>query len=326
MNLYKEYHLQFDKVLNHFIEELNISPNSLYEPMRYIFSLGGKRIRPLLVYIANDLFNGNTSHADSPALAVEIFHNFSLIHDDIMDNAPLRRGKKTIHETWNTNVAILSGDALLIKAYQQLILAKQDCIAELISVFNKTALEVCEGQQFDMDFEQQNNVSLDAYMQMITLKTAVLLGAALKMGAITAKASSADAEHIYQFGKNLGIAFQLQDDLLDVFGNPDKFGKQVGGDIVSNKKTWLLIRALQDASAKDRAVLEKWINQKQFSVEEKVTAFKSIYEKLNIKEKVENETKQYFEFAKSNLHAINANNIKKDKLLSFAENIMNREN
>jgi len=294
--------------------------------MRYIFSLGGKRIRPLLVYIANDLFNGNKNHADAPALAVEIFHNFSLIHDDIMDNAPLRRGKKTIHETWNSNVAILSGDALLIKAYQQLILAKQDCSAELISVFNKTAIEVCEGQQLDMDFEQQNNVSLDAYMQMITLKTAVLLGAALKMGAITAKASSADAEHIYQFGKNLGIAFQLQDDLLDVFGNPDKFGKQVGGDIVSNKKTWLLIRALQDASATDRAILEKWIHQKQFSVKEKVAAFKSIYEKLNIKEKVENETKQYFEFAKSNLYAINANNIKKDKLLSFAENIMNREN
>ncbi|NUM51802.1 MAG: polyprenyl synthetase family protein [Flavobacteriales bacterium] len=294
--------------------------------MRYIFSLGGKRIRPLLVYIANDLFNGKTENATPIALAVEIFHNFSLIHDDIMDKAPLRRGKTTIHEKWNNNVAILSGDALLVTAYQQFEKVKTEKIISLLSIFNKTAAEVCEGQQLDMDFEKRKTISIDEYVYMITLKTAVLLGAALKMGAVIANANEKDADALYHFGKNIGIAFQIQDDLLDVFGSAEKFGKQVGGDIICNKKTWLLIRAMQDASPSDKAEMKKWIEQKEFSAKDKVEAFKNIYEKLKIKEKAEMEMKRYFENAKNDLLMVNADSIKKKTLLVFSEYLMKREN
>lgn len=326
MNTLSLYSQIFSERLKLFVETLNKKkPVELYEPMQYILSLGGKRLRPLLAYLGNDLFNGNLSDAHPAALAIEIFHNFSLVHDDIMDKAPLRRGKATVHEKWNSNIAILSGDGLLVKAYEELIKAKPEHIKELIEVFNKTAIEVCEGQQLDMNFENLNEVSTDEYVRMITLKTAVLLGAALKMGAITANAADSDTENIYEFGKNIGIAFQLQDDILDVFGNPEKFGKQIGGDIISNKKTWLLIEAKKQASDTLKDQLNYWIQINKFNPSEKVSAIKSIYEKLNIKEQAEKEMTNYYQSALRHLSKINADDNKKQTLEEFAKALLNRE-
>jgi geranylgeranyl diphosphate synthase, type II len=312
--------------LKTFVTTLNSkSPKELYEPMQYILSLGGKRMRPLLAYMGNDLFNGKAEDASPAALAVEIFHNFSLVHDDIMDNAPLRRGKATVHEKWNSNIAILSGDGLLVKAYEELAKAKPEHIGALIPLFNKTAIEVCEGQQLDMNFENLSTVSAEEYIHMITLKTAVLLGAALQMGAITANANPQDAQHLYEFGKNIGIAFQLQDDILDVFGDPEKFGKQVGGDIISNKKTWLLIAAQKQAVGNSKTSLEKWIAEKDFDPQEKVDAIKSIYEKLNIREHAEKEMNSFFQLAMLHLNTIIADEEKKAAIKNFAENLMKRD-
>lgn len=326
MNTLTIYSQIFSKRLKLFVETLtNKTPVELYEPMQYILSLGGKRLRPLLAYLGNDLFNGNLSDAHPAALAIEIFHNFSLVHDDIMDKAPLRRGKATVHEKWNSNIAILSGDGLLVKAYEELIKAKPEQIKKLIEIFNKTAIEVCEGQQLDMNFENLNEVSTDEYVRMITLKTAVLLGAALKMGAITANADDSDTENIYEFGKNIGIAFQLQDDILDVFGNPEKFGKQIGGDIISNKKTWLLIEAKKQASDTLKDQLNYWIHINKFNPSEKVSAIKSIYEKLNIKEQAEKEIINYYQSALRHLSKINADDNKKQTLEVFAKALLNRE-
>lgn len=321
------YHSKlFSAALENFVATLNQkNPKELYEPMQYILSLGGKRMRPLLAYMGNDLFDGNPSDAEPAALAVEIFHNFSLVHDDIMDNAPLRRGKATVHEKWNNNIAILSGDGLLVKAYEELIKAKSNHIKPLIELFNKTALEVCEGQQLDMNFENMEEVSTKEYLHMITLKTAVLLGAALQMGAITANASEKDAKHIYEFGKNIGIAFQLQDDILDIFGNPEKFGKQVGGDIISNKKTWLLIEAKKQATGTTKETLYHWISLKEFNASEKVNAVKNIYETLQIRKQAEQEMNRFYELALQHLSEIKAIESKKQELKAFAQALMNRE-
>jgi geranylgeranyl diphosphate synthase type II len=316
----------FSAALENFVATLNQKkPKELYEPMQYILSLGGKRMRPLLAYMGNDLFDGDTSDAEPAALAVEIFHNFSLVHDDIMDNAPLRRGKATVHEKWNNNIAILSGDGLLVKAYEELIKAKPNHIKTLIEIFNKTALEVCEGQQLDMNFENLPEVNTNEYLHMITLKTAVLLGAALQMGAITANASENDAKHIYEFGKNIGIAFQLQDDILDVFGDPEKFGKQVGGDIISNKKTWLLIEAKKQATGTTKETLNHWISLKDFNASEKVNAIKNIYETLQIRKQAEQEMNRFYELALQHLSEIKADENKKQELKAFAQALMNRE-
>lgn len=321
------YHSKlFSAALENFVATLNQkNPKELYEPMQYILSLGGKRMRPLLAYMGNDLFDGNPSDAEPAALAVEIFHNFSLVHDDIMDNAPLRRGKATVHEKWNNNIAILSGDGLLVKAYEELIKAKSNHIKPLIELFNKTALEVCEGQQLDMNFENMEEVSTKEYLHMITLKTAVLLGAALQMGAITANASEKDAKHIYEFGKNIGIAFQLQDDILDVFGDPEKFGKQVGGDIISNKKTWLLIEAKKQATGTIKETLYHWISLKEFNASEKVNAVKNIYETLQIRKQAEQEMNRFYELALQHFSEIKADENKKQELKAFAQALMNRE-
>ena len=218
-------------------------PKSLYEPIDYILSLGGKRIRPVLTLMAADIFDGDHKKAISAAKAVEMFHNFSLVHDDIMDDAPLRRGNETVHEKWNLNTGILSGDAMLILAYQYFENYEPKIFQALAKLFSKTALEVCEGQQYDVDFETRDDVTIPEYLKMIEYKTAVLLGAAMKMGAIVAETSEENADLIYNFGLNLGIAFQLQDDYLDAFGNPETFGKQVGGDIIENKKTYLYLKA-----------------------------------------------------------------------------------
>lgn len=316
----------FLNALQNFVATLNQKkPKELYEPMQYILSLGGKRMRPLLAYMGNDLFNGNPADAHPAALAVEIFHNFSLVHDDIMDNAPLRRGKASVHDKWNNNIAILSGDGLLVKAYEELIKAKAEHIKPLIELFNKTALEVCEGQQLDMNFENMKEVNTNEYLHMITLKTAVLLGAALQMGAITANASENDAKHLYEFGKNIGIAFQLQDDILDVFGDPEKFGKQVGGDIISNKKTWLLIEAIKQATRVEKKTLTHWLNLKEFNATEKVAAVKAVYEALNIRQQAEKEMNRFYQLAINHLFDIRADESKKQELKTFAQALMNRE-
>lgn len=316
----------FKEVLENFVRTINQkSPKELYEPMQYILSLGGKRMRPMLVYMGNNLFGGNIIDAHPAALAVEIFHNFSLVHDDIMDNAPLRRGHVTVHKKWNNNIAILSGDALLVKAYEELVKAKAEHIKPLIQLFNKTAIEVCEGQQLDMNFESILDVTTNEYIHMITLKTAVLIGAALQMGAITANASEENAKHLYEFGKNIGIAFQLKDDILDAYGDPEKFGKQIGGDIINNKKTWLLIQALNQSSGKEKEKLLYWLSQKEFDYSEKIEAIKTVYAALNILQQAEEEMNHYYELALKHLSEISVEENKKQELKSFAQALMNRD-
>src|SRR5476651_554712 len=262
-------------------------PPDLYEPISYILSIGGKRMRPALLLMACDLFGGDVNKAVKAALAIEVFHNFTLMHDDIMDKAPLRRGKVTVHERWNPNIAILAGDAMMVEANKLMLQVDDNILRKVMDVFNDTATGVCEGQQFDMSFESRDRVSADEYINMIRLKTSVLLGGALKIGALIGGANDKDADLIYTFGEQLGIAFQLQDDILDVYGDPDKFGKQVGGDIISNKKTWLLIRALELATGSQKTELDNWIGLKQLDNAEKVTAVTAIYNTLNIRGQAE---------------------------------------
>jgi geranylgeranyl diphosphate synthase type II len=306
-------------------EDLNKKPAELYEPQQYILALGGKRVRPLLTLIGCDLFNGDIHEAIHAANTVELFHNFSLIHDDIMDNAPLRRGKETVHEKWNHNIGILSGDAMLVMAYKELAKCKPEHLPQLLALFNQTAIEVCEGQQLDMNFETMNEVSIDSYVNMITLKTAVLLGCSLQMGAIIAGADLETQEHIYNFGKEIGIAFQLKDDILDVYGNTDKVGKQSGGDIISNKKTFLLLKSLELANTSQRMELDNWISKTDFDKNEKVSAVKSIYNQLGIFELSEAEVNRHYESALKNLEWISCDSYKKANLLHFAEALMGRE-
>ncbi|MBN3582565.1 polyprenyl synthetase family protein [Algoriphagus aestuarii] len=271
------------------------SPSELYTPIDYILSLGGKRIRPLLSLLSFGMYQKNPERILKQALAIEVFHNFTLMHDDIMDQAPLRRGKPTVHEKWNANVAILSGDVMLVKAYDLLMDTDPTLLPDLLKLFNQTAAEVCEGQQYDMNFENLPEVKEEEYLQMIRLKTAVLLGCALKMGAILGGAGKKESDKLYEFGVNVGVGFQLKDDLLDVFADKAKFGKQVGGDIISNKKTFLLIKAIELAKGKDEEELNYWLNESEFDKEEKVNAVKSIYEKLGIKAMTEAKMNSYFE-------------------------------
>lgn len=306
-------------------ENFNKQPAELYQPQQYILSLGGKRIRPLLTLIGCDLFDGDINEAIYAANAVELFHNFSLIHDDIMDNAPLRRGKATVHEKWNHNIGILSGDAMLVTAYKELARCKPEHLPQLFELFNQTAIEVCEGQQFDMNFETLNEVSIDSYINMITLKTAVLLGCSLQMGAIVAGADKETQEHIYNFGKEIGIAFQLKDDVLDVYGDTDKVGKQSGGDIISNKKTFLLLKSLELANENQRDELNGWMSKSTFDKLEKVVAVKSIYDQLNILAISENELNRHYSSALKNLELISCDSQKRSDLLNFAEVLMGRE-
>jgi geranylgeranyl diphosphate synthase, type II len=301
------------------------SPSELYEPITYILSVGGKRMRPALLLMACDLFGGDVQKAIDPALAIEVFHNFTLVHDDIMDNAPLRRGKMTVHEKWDPNVAILSGDVMLVQAYRFIMQVDDTILRQVIDVFNNTAIGVCEGQQFDMNFERQDSVAIDTYLNMIRLKTAVLLGGALKIGALIGGASNTDADLLYTFGEQLGIAFQLQDDILDVYGDPEKFGKQVGGDIISNKKTYLLIKALEQATGNDKATLHQWLETHEADPAEKVTAVTSIYNKLNIKESAEQAMQQFAQKAFDALDQLSLPIERKQYLRNFADGLMVRE-
>jgi geranylgeranyl diphosphate synthase type II len=283
--------------------------------------LGGKRMRPILLLMAHQLFDKKIEKAISPALGIEVFHNFSLLHDDIMDNAPIRRGQQTVHEKWDNNVAILSGDTMLVQAYKLLSDVDKSILKEVLSVFNKAATQVCEGQQLDMDFESQKEVSLQEYLKMIENKTAVLLAASLQIGGITAGASKENQNNLYHFGLNMGIAFQLKDDLLDAFGNLENFGKRVGGDIMANKKTFLYLKALQIANDSQQENLHKYFNENEES-EGKVIAVKAIFTDLNIPKHTNDMMKAYYTKAMRHLDAIDSEN--KSPLVAFSEKLMDR--
>ncbi len=299
-------------------------PKNLYEPIDYILQLGGKRIRPILTLIAADIFSSDYKKALPAALAVEVFHNFTLIHDDIMDEAPLRRGKKTVHEKWNLNTGILSGDAMLILAYQFFESYESDVFQELAKLFSKTALEVCDGQQLDVDFETRNDVTIDEYIEMIRLKTSVLVAAALKMGAIVSNTNSKNADLIYDFGLNLGLAFQLQDDYLDTFGDPETFGKQIAGDIIENKKTYLYLQALKLADKKDQQKLQFFYNQKMEDNSIKITEVTRIFELYDIPLLIKNEIESYTEKAFESLEEMTISESAKENLRNFGLWLMNR--
>lgn len=278
--------------------EFNQPPRSLFDPITYTLSLGGKRIRPALALMACDLFGGKNEDVLQPALGLEVFHNFTLLHDDLMDEADRRRDKPTVHKLWNPNVAILSGDAMLICAYQLVAKANDKAILEL---FSRTALEICAGQQYDMEFESRSDVTEDEYIEMIRLKTAVLLACALKVGAMIGGASTADADALYDYGIHIGLAFQLQDDLLDVYGDPKTFGKNIGGDILCNKKTFLLINALSAASEEQRQVMEDWMARKSYDAQEKIAAFTNLYNELSIRDLTEHRIEDYYRMANEDL-------------------------
>ncbi len=304
--------------------EWGSAPKSLYDPIRYIMALGGKRMRPLLTCLAYSVYRKDVEKILPYAVAVEAFHNFTLMHDDIMDKAPLRRGKKTVHEKWNTSTAILSGDVMLVKVYNRFLDLETDKLKEVLALFNRTAAEVCEGQQWDMEFEKKSRVSEDEYIDMIRLKTAVLLGFSLELGAVLAGASKQDRQALYDFGVNIGIGFQLKDDFLDVYADKKKFGKQVGGDILANKKTFLLIKALQKAKERDKIELNRWLKATRFRKTEKVKAVTALYNKLGIPTDTESKIKEYFDRGFAAIETLSA----KDQiplLVKFANDIASRQ-
>lgn len=303
------------------------SPKELYEPISYLMGLGGKRIRPLMTLLAYSLFKEDYKSILTPAVAVEIFHNFTLMHDDIMDEAPLRRGNASVHEKWNPNTAILSGDVMLVRAYDMLLSIPPHKLPLCLKYFSTTAAEVCEGQQYDMNFESKQQVKEEEYLEMIRLKTAVLLGFSLQYGAILSDASAEDAQSLYDFGVNIGLGFQLKDDLLDVYADKAKFGKQVGGDIISNKKTYLLIKAKELAKGKDAEMLQYWAEAKDFDKEEKVSAVTALYNALGIKELTEAKMGAYFEKGFEQLSNLKFANQEALQALKFlAQDLINREN
>ena len=323
MKAIKTYQEQFLEFLNDYntIRE----PKNLYQPIEYILNLGGKRLRPVLTLMTTACFGGEVSRAMDAALAVEVFHNFSLIHDDIMDAAPLRRGQETVHEKWDLNTGILSGDAMLIRAYQLFENYPPETFRELAKLFSKTALEVCEGQQYDIDFETRLEVSIPEYLKMIEYKTAVLVAAAMKMGAIIAGASEDDQNRCYEFGKNLGIAFQLQDDYLDAFGNPETFGKQVGGDIIENKKTYLYLKALEFSSENDRQKLRHLFNTTNTDSKTKVESVKQIFTTSGSAEATKKAITSYTKKAFEVLQALTISDKNKQILKDFGTQLMTRD-
>ena len=280
------------------------TPADLYAPIDYILSLGGKRMRPILLLLSHQLYNKDVKEALRPAIAIEVFHNFTLLHDDIMDEAPVRRGKSTVHTKWNENVAILSGDAMLIQSYQYLSELPKESLIECLSEFNTMALKVCEGQQYDMDFEIQAEVDLKSYLKMIEYKTAVLLGTSLKMGAIIGGGAKKEADNLYEFGCKIGIAFQLKDDLLDVFGDTNTFGKQLGGDIIANKKTCLYLKALSLSDSNEKMELVNLYSSETINSTEKVEKVKQIYSSLEIETHINELINEYYENAMKSLNAI----------------------
>lgn len=321
MNNVETYKKDFLNYLNSKI--LVKEPLGLYQPIKYILEIGGKRLRPILTLMICDLYGTNYNKAFDAALAIEVFHNFTLAHDDIMDNALIRRGKETVHEKWDVNTGILSGDAMLILAYQCFESFEPELYKKLMLLFNKTAMEVCEGQQWDIEFENRNNVSISEYLKMITLKTSVLLASAMKMGAIIAKVNSNELEAIYNFGLNLGIAFQLQDDYLDTFGNSKDFGKQIGGDITENKKTFLFLKTLEVAGDDEKSRLLNLYSSKKKSAQ-KIEEVTNIFKNNNIEQYTLNQIEFFTEKAFEYVNDLNLPDEKKTTLKNFGISLMNR--
>lgn len=319
--------IAYQGILEEKIQQLSFpdAPKNLYDPLRYFLKLGGKRTRPSLTLLSCSLFGEPGIKSVNAALAIELLHNFTLIHDDIMDEAPLRRGKETIHTKWNRDVAILSGDVLFIEAFNLLTKHDPTILGDLFTVFNQTSKELCEGQQLDMDYESPLAVGIASYLEMIRLKTSVLLGAALKMGAIVAKEKDPEnLQNIYDFGVNTGLSFQIQDDLLDLYAEPNKFGKQVGGDIILNKKTYLLLKAYELANSQQKEELEKQLYNK--NREEKIKAIQSIFEQLNVRAVAEEQKQKFYQKALINMKNIKVPDQNKQDLLGLAEQLMSREN
>ncbi len=300
-------------------------PHELYEPIRYALSLGGKRIRPVLTLMSCEMFDPDFKKALYPALGIEVFHNFTLLHDDIMDKAPLRRGEETVHTKWNENIAILSGDVMLVRAYELFTKSDGEYLQTILQKFNKCAAEVCEGQQYDMNFETERHIVEGDYLKMIRLKTAVLLATAIEIGAIVGGADGSISSSLYEFGINIGLGFQLKDDLLDVYGDSAKFGKQSGGDIIANKKTWLLIKALEKARGDELKDLNKWLDAREFDNEEKVAAVMKIYDKLGVKYLCESKMNNYFSQANKIFDSLDMPEETKAPLRELTQKLMDRQ-
>lgn len=322
MNNYEQLVEHFEKKLHQI--EYNNKPIELYSPIKYTLGFGGKRIRPVTTLMGCELFCDDYEKAMPQAIAIELFHNFTLIHDDIMDNAPIRRGKETVFKKWNSNIAILSGDTLFALAYQYAQQADKNILHSTLSVFSQTAIEVCEGQQFDLNYEANNNVTVDEYINMIRLKTGVLFGASLKIGALVGGASSNDANLIYDFGVNIGLGFQLKDDLLDTFGNEDIFGKKTGGDIITNKKTFLYLKALEVADIQTKEELILLYNSPDIDHNQKINLTKSIFKKLQVHKAANIEIDKFFNTGIESLDMINISNKKKKHLREVAVKMIDR--
>ena len=313
------------QLINRYLDSLpyDRKPASLYAPIKYVLSMGGKRIRPTLMLLAYNLFKDDPENILSSACALETYHNYTLLHDDLMDNADVRRGQPTVHKKWNANLAVLSGDSMLVLAYQRMTECDSH-LAEVLRLFTETALEIGEGQQMDMEFETRNDVREEEYIEMIRLKTSVLLACAMKIGALLADAPADDADNLYRFGEKIGLAFQLQDDYLDVYGDPAVFGKAIGGDIVSNKKTYMLINAFNRADNAQRAELERWIRATDFDRQEKVKAVTGLYDEMGIDRLAQQKIAGYFNESKTYLDRVGVSDERKSELMRYAQRMMKR--
>lgn len=314
--------------VNDFLDNLKYDrkPSGLYDPVKYVLSMGGKRIRPVLMLLSYGLFKDDVESVLMPACALETYHNYTLLHDDLMDNADMRRGHETVHRKWDANTAILSGDSMLVLAYERMAKCNPVYLSDVLHTFTETALEIGEGQQYDMEFETRNDVTEDEYIEMIRLKTSVLLACAQKIGAILAGASKQDQDNLYKFGEQIGLAFQLQDDYLDVYGDPKVFGKKVGGDIICNKKTYMLINAYNRADAEQRCELQHWMEAETFNSDEKVAAVTAIYNKVGVDKLAIEKIAYYFEESKKYLDAVQVSDERKAELRLYAQKMMHRKN
>ena len=314
--------------VNDFLDNLKYErkPSGLYDPVKYVLSMGGKRIRPVLMLLSYGLFKDDVESVLMPACALETYHNYTLLHDDLMDNADMRRGNETVHRKWDANTAILSGDSMLVLAYERMAKCNPVYLSDVLHMFTETALEIGEGQQYDMEFETRNDVTEDEYIEMIRLKTSVLLACAQKIGAILAGASKQDQDNLYKFGEQIGLAFQLQDDYLDVYGDPKVFGKKVGGDIICNKKTYMLINAYNRADAEQRRELQHWMEAETFNSDEKVAAVTAIYNKVGVDKLAIEKIAYYFEESKKYLDAVQVSDERKAELRLYAQKMMHRKN
>ena len=314
--------------VNDFLDNLKYDrkPSGLYDPVKYVLSMGGKRIRPVLMLLSYGLFKDDVESVLMPACALETYHNYTLLHDDLMDNADMRRGHETVHRKWDANTAILSGDSMLVLAYERMAKCNPVYLSDVLHTFTETALEIGEGQQYDMEFETRNDVTENEYIEMIRLKTSVLLACAQKIGAILAGASKQDQDNLYKFGEQIGLAFQLQDDYLDVYGDPKVFGKKVGGDIICNKKTYMLINAYNRADAEQRRELQHWMEAETFNSDEKVAAVTAIYNKVGVDKLAIEKIAYYFEESKKYLDAVQVSDERKAELRLYAQKMMHRKN